>query len=136
MKKYGKKWRRVEAEKKIARERMQAKAGEPFSSARKKKMRCAHYVIVSRKWYDSLLEPISEEECMCLACKKRFPIEKCLQMEELTEFLSGLGCVRDEEQLERYSKLSQGLEPVYYRRLSETETEILATEDTSQGWMP
>lgn len=126
MKKYGKKWRKLEAEKKIERERVQAKAGEPFSSARKKKTLCLHYggrpggIIAG--WCYSLLVPISEEECICSVCKKRFPIGKLAQMEELVEFLSYSGCVRDED---RYSKLSQGLEPVYFRRLSETETEIL-----------
>lgn len=129
MKKYGKKWRKLEAEKKIERERVQAKAGEPFSSARKKKILCLHYggrpggIIAG--WCYSLLVPISEEECMCRTCKKRFPIGKLTQMEELVEYLSGLGCVRDEEYFKRYSELSQGLEPVYFRRLSETETEIL-----------
>lgn len=144
MKKYGKKWRKLEAEKKIERERIQAKAGEPFSSVRKKKILCAHYVkrqsvgylSSHKKWYSSLLEPISTEECMCSTCKKRFPIEKCAQMEKLLNYLSKISNsehIREEVCFKRFSKLSQGLEPVYYRRLSETEIEILDTVEINEA---
>lgn len=115
---------------------MQATAGEPFSGARKRKILCVHYArfeLSSRRWYSSLLEPISIKECMCSTCKKRFPIGKLVQMKELVMYLSGLECVRDGEYLNRYSELSQGLEPVYYRRLSETETEILEAVETSDA---
>ena len=133
----------------MIKERIQANAGEPFSKARKKKMRCTHYVIGKFLCYYytywSFLEPISEEECMCRACKKRFPIEKYAQMEELVRLLRDpqwlmygteyyLQEYHNQEYYDRLSKLSQGLEPVYYRRLSETETEILGTEDASQSW--
>lgn len=143
MKKYGKKWRKLEAERKIRKEHMPPNTGEPFSKARKKKILCLHYNripgLYATMWPQSLLVSISEKECMCRACKKRFPIEKYAQMEELINHLS-LVCeeqmathsiseyVIDEEFLDRYSELSQGLEPVYYRRLSETENEILEAE--------
>lgn len=43
MKKYGKKWRKLQAEKKLEQERIAAKAGEPFSKARHRKILCRHY---------------------------------------------------------------------------------------------
>lgn len=143
MKKHGKKWRKLEAERKIRRTRMQANAGEPFSKAREKTILCLHYDRIpgfyATMWPKSLLVPVSEDECMCRACKKRFPLAKHAQMKKLISHLS-LECeaqmathtiseyVIDEEFLDRYSEMSQGLEPIYYRRLSETENEILKAE--------
>jgi hypothetical protein len=45
-------------------------------------------------------------------------------MQKLIAYLSNKGCVTDTSYI---AKLSRGLEPVYYRRLSETEVEIIET---------
>lgn len=129
MKKYGKKWRKLQAEKKLEQERIAAKAGEPFSKARHRKILCFHYGgrpggIIAGYCY-SQLEKVSETECACWECGKRFPIKKYDQMEKLVKHLSNQGCVVDMKIIQR---LSKGLEPVYYRRLSETEVEIVETE--------
>ena len=144
MKKYGKKWRKLEAEKKIERERIQAKAGEPFSSVRKKKILCTHYVKMQsfgylsdyKEWYSSLLKPISKEECMCSTCKKRFPIEKCAQMEKLLKHLSNSNCVPDEKYFGHYSQMSQRLNSAYFRILSETEMEELLKHLSNSKCVP
>ena len=61
---------------------------------------------------------------MCSVCKKVFPIEKLKQMQVLVGYLSNKGCLTD---VALIKKLSDGLEPVYYYKLSETETKIEET---------
>ena len=126
MKKYGKKWRKLQKEKEIRKANM--KVGEPYSKSRLKKRLCLHYGgrpggIVPGYCYSKLI-PISESECICSECRKKFPIKKYKQMESLVDCLSNKGCITDGALI---SALSEGIEPVYYRRLSETEIEILET---------
>ena len=124
MKKNGKKWRRLQKEKEL-RKAMITKVSVPFSKSRNKKRLCLHYsgrpggIIVGHCY--SLLTKKSEKECECCICKKVFPIEKITQMKQLVDYLSNKGCVTD---VERIAKLSKGIEPVYYYKLSETETRI------------
>ena len=124
MKKYGKKWRKLQKEKEMRKANM--KVGEPYSKSRLKKRLCLHYGgipggIVPGYCFSKLI-PISEIECMCSECRKKFPIEKHKQMESLVDYLSNKGCMTDGALI---AMLSEGIEPVYYRRLSETEVEIL-----------
>lgn len=126
MKKNGRKWRKEQKEKEERRVIAKQTAVEPFSRERKRKHLCLHYDgipggIVAGYCY-SLLVPINENECQCRQCGKSFSIDKYSQMENLVDYLSNKGCVTDIKLIE---KLSEGLDPVYYRRLSETETEIL-----------
>jgi len=126
MKKHGKKWRKIQKEKEIRREN--TKVGEPFSKARHKKHLCLHYAGIPGgfTWGHcySKLVLISDTECVCCECKKTFSIEKYKQMESLVKYLSNKGCITDGALI---AALSEGIEPVYYRRLSETEIEILKT---------
>ena len=126
MKKYGKKWRKLQKEKEMRKANM--KIGEPYSKSRLKKRLCLHYGgrpggIVPGYCFSKLI-PISESECICSECRKKFPIEKYKQMESLVDYLSNKGCITDGALI---AALSEGIEPVYYRHLSETEIEILET---------
>lgn len=104
-----------------------------FEKNKKKKKRklCLHYGQITSKIAEgycySLLAPINENECQCRQCGKIFPIDKYLQMEELVKYLSDKGCVTDINLLDTalIKKLLDGLAPVHYNRISETETEIL-----------
>ena len=130
MKKYGKKWRKLQKEKEMRKANM--KIGEPYSKSRLKKILCLHYGgrpggIVPGYCFSKLI-PISESECMCCECHKTFPIEKYKQMESLVDYLSNKGCMTNGTLI---AMLSDGIEPVYYRRLSETEIEIIETVDNS-----
>ena len=133
MKKYGKKWRKLQKEKEIRKKNM--KIGEPYSRARTKIHICKHYsetiypnqiirggMVFALTFYHSKLSPISDSECMCGECRKLFPINKMDQMEKLVNELF----IRKTDDA-YISKLSSELEPVYYRRLSETDIEILET---------
>ena len=124
MKKHGKKWRKVQREKEMSR--ANSKVGEPFSRARNKKRLCLHYGgvpggILPGHCYSKLIH-ISDTECMCSECRKTFSIEKYQKMESLVNYLYNKGYLTDEKLI---AKLSKGIEPVYYCRLSETEIEIL-----------
>ena len=124
MKKYGKKWRKVQKEKEISR--ANSKVGKPFSKARHKKHLCLHYGgvpggILPGHCFSKLIK-INDAECMCSECRKTFSIEKYQQMESLVNYLSNKGCLTNEKLI---AELSKGIEPVYYSRLSETEIEIL-----------
>lgn len=134
MKKYSRKWRKFQKEKEIRR--ANAEVGEPYSKAKTKKHICLHYVGmpsgIIAGYCASLLEPISETECRCSVCHKVFPIEKMAQMEELVDYLFRKGCITNSKVV---AELSQGIEPVYYRKLSATETEIVETI-TDQVIMP
>lgn len=124
MKKYGKKWRKIQQEKEIRR--AHTKVGEPFSKAKTRKHICLHYVGVPSGFTVgnccSLLEAISDTECKCRICHRIFPIEKLEQMENLLTYLNAK---RDITELEIIINLTHGIEPLYYRRLSEKEIEIL-----------
>ena len=77
MKKYGKKWRKLQKEKEMRKANV--KIGEPYSKSRLKKRLCLHYGgrpggIVPGYCFSKLI-PISESECMCCECHKTFPIE-------------------------------------------------------------
>lgn len=124
MKKGGKLWRKSQKEKEIRKTSM--KIGKPFSRARQKKHLCLHYDGVPGGLIMgncvSKLRPINEKECMCCECHKIFPIEKYEQMEKLVDYLTNKCCITD---IDLIAKLSEGLDPVYYRRLSEDEIEIL-----------
>ena len=126
MKKHGKKWRKLQKEKEIRTESL--KIGEPFSKAKNKKHLCLHYVgipggIIPGYCY-SRIRKINENEYVCTGCGKHFSAKQNEQMNMLVSYLKNKGCVTDENYI---SKLSRGLEPVYYRRLSETEIEIIDT---------
>ena len=134
MKKYGKKWRKLQREKEIRR--ANTKVGEPFSKAKNKKHLCLHYGgipggIVQGYCFSKLL-PISDTECICCECRKTFPLGKYQQMESLVDYLSNKGCMTDGGLI---AMLSERIEPVYYRRLSENEIEILETLD-NQIFLP
>lgn len=124
MKKNGKKWRQLQKEKEERKENM--KVGEPFSRAKNKKHLCLHYGGIPGGFVPghcySLLAKISETECMCCVCGKVFPIEKYDQMEKLAAYMGSKGCITDSNYI---IELSKGLEPVYYRRISENEVEII-----------
>lgn len=128
MKKNGKKWRKLQKEAAERRAIAEARAGEPFSKAKTRKKFCCHY----DGWgggplpgfYHSKLVPLGEKECVCKECGKVFPIEKYEQMERLIKYELNRGNVYDDD---RDSDLYEGLEPVYYRRISENEIEILET---------
>lgn len=128
MKKGGKKWRKLQKEKEERKANI--KVVEPFSKERTRKHICLHYdgtpggILIGDCY--SLLYPINESECKCNRCGKVFSIDKYRQMEWLVDYMSNKGCVTDVAVI---SELSKGLEPVHYRRLSETETEILDTMD-------
>lgn len=126
MKKYGRKWRKLQKEKEMRKANV--KIGEPYSKSRLKKKLCLHYGgrpggILPGYCY-SFLHPINDKECICSVCRKTFSIKKYGQMQKLVAYLSNKGCVTDTSYI---AKLSRGLEPVYYRRLSETEVEIIET---------
>ena len=126
MKKYSKKWRKLQKEKEIRR--ATTKVGDPFSKAKNKKHLCLHYGgvpggIVPGDCYSKLI-PISDTACMCCECRKTFPIDKYQQMESLVDYLSNKGCMTHGVLI---AMLSEGIAPVYYRRLSESETEIIDT---------
>lgn len=72
----------------------------------------------------SLLESISDTECRCSVCHQVFPIEKVQQMDNLITYINTKGCTTE---IKIIANLSRGIEPVYYRRLSENETEIIET---------
>lgn len=126
MKKYGKKWRKIQKEKES--HRANTKVGEPFSKARHKKHLCLHYGGIPGGFTPgfcySKLVSISDTECRCCECGKTFSIEKYNQMETLVDYLTNKGCMTDEALI---AELSDGIEPVYYRRLAENEIEILET---------
>ena len=130
MKKNGKKWRKLEKEKELHNEDI--KVGEPFSKAKNKKHLCLHYGgkprgIVPGYCY-SKIRKISENEYACTECGKRFSAKQNEQMNTLVSYLTSKGCCTDTIYI---AKLSRGLEPVYYRRLSETEIEIIDTVDNN-----
>ena len=130
MKKHSKKWRKLEKEKELRNENI--KVGEPFSKAKNKKHLCLHYGgkpggIVPGYCY-SKIRKISENEYACIECKKRFSAKQNEQMNMLVSYLTRKGCCIDTIYI---AKLSRGLEPVYYRRLSETEIEIIDTVDNN-----
>lgn len=154
MKKYGRKQRKIQKEK--AARRAKQKQGIPFSKARNVIHFCAHcydepveisyvrtlysedglvihYSIpipIVQKWKTkSRLIPFGENECVCSKCGKRFPIERYMQMEKLLAYLSDENCEKDEKYI---AELSRGLEPVRYRRISETENEILETVENEE----
>ena len=106
------------------------KIGEPFSKAKNRKHLCLHYSGSPGGFGPgccfSLLTKISETQCQCIECRKLFPIEKYDQMEELVAYLNEKGCITDGNLIFR---LSEGIEPVYYRRISANEVEILDTGD-------
>ena len=122
MKKHGKKCRKLQAEKEARKE--QIKVGEPYSKSRKKKRFCDHYY---------KLRPISDSEFICTQCHKIFSIDKLEQMKKLIDYRyrnrpkNPFRYLCDDCFDEEISELSRGLEPVYYRQLSENETEIIET---------
>ena len=126
MKKYGKRWRKLQKEKEIRR--ANTKVGEPFSKARHKKHLCLHYGGIpsgfTQGFCYSKLVSISDTECRCCECGKTFSIEKYNQMEALVDYLTNKVCMTDGSLI---TELSDGIEPVYYRRLSENDIEILET---------
>lgn len=126
MKKHSKKWRKIQKEKEIRR--ANTKVGESFSKAKTKKNLCLHYIGVPSGFIvgncHSLLESISDIECRCSVCHQVFPIEKVQQMDNLITYLNTKGCTTE---IKIIANLSRGIEPVYYRRLSENETEIIDT---------
>lgn len=125
MKKNSRKWRKLQKEK--AERRAAQKVGEPFSKERTRRHFCLHYAGRPGGFMlgncSSLLVPIGENECKCGKCGKIFSLDKYQQMEKLVSCLS-ISCFED-----GIEELSVGLEPVYYRRISETETEILDVVD-------
>ncbi len=126
MKKHGRKWRKLQKQKEAYEKNR--KVGEPFSKSRRRKHLCLHYDgrpggFVPGFCYSKLVH-INENECVCSECGKVFTIEKYLQMKNLVDYLSNKGCVTD---FEIIAELSEGIEPVYYRRLSENEVEIVDT---------
>ena len=130
MKKNGRKGRRLQKEKteRIEATRAKMKVGEPFSKAKTRKKLCLHYEGTpggfTVGYCYSLLIPRGKTECICAKCGKVFPIEKHDQMKQLVRYLSNKGCITDVAYI---MKLSKGIEPVYYRRISENEIEILET---------
>lgn len=56
-----------------------------------------------------------------------FPIDKCQQMEKLTFILRNYEWYRRDDDLVK--ELSKGIEPVHFRRISETKIEILDIEE-------
>ncbi len=128
MKKNGRKWRKLQEEK--ANYEKNRKVGEAFSKAKNRKLLCLHYAGtpggIVPGFCCSKLFPINEKECKCVDCGKVFSMEKYEQMEQLVDYLSNKGCVTD---VELIKELSLGIEPVHYRRLSETEIEIIDVVD-------
>ena len=125
MKKNGKKWRKIQKEKAMQRTVESATVECLVSNARKKKILCMHYWgrpggILPGSCH-SLLIKKSEKECICTKCRKIFPIKRMAQMEQLVSYLSNKGCITDEKFI---AKLSRGIEPIYYYKISETKTEI------------
>lgn len=124
MKKYSRKWQKIQQEKEMLRANT---VGEPFSKTKTKKHLCYYIGVPSGIVVGhcaSLLEPISKMECRCSICHKVFSIEKMAQMDELVDYLFRKGCITQRKVV---VELSRGIEPVYYRRLSENETEFFET---------
>ena len=92
MKKLSKKKRAELKEKAVIREKVMAKAGEPYS--RHKIRVCQH---IDRYYfgcaYPTLIK-ISEDKCMCTICKTEFPIEFMDEMRELTRNYRHSDCVK------------------------------------------
>jgi len=128
MKKNGRKWRRIQRERNLHKAGV-AVAAEPFSNACKRKMLCRHYAgrpggILPGACHSLLIEQ-NENECMCVMCKKHFPVKRMEQMNQLVSYLSGKGCTTDEKLI---AELSCGIEPVFYHRISETEIRIIEND--------
>ena len=124
MKKNGKKWRKIQKEKSMRTVAI-TNVTHPVSDIRKKKILCTHYIgrpggILPGSCHSLLIEK-SEKECICTKCRKIFPIKRMAQMEQLVSYLSNKGCITDERFI---AKLSRGIEPIYYYKISETKTEI------------
>ena len=132
MKKNGKKWRKLQKEK--VKRKATMMVGEPYSRASKKIKVCTHYFgqpgSIVAGYCVSLLKKINEEECLCKCCGKRFPIEMYDKMEKLTEYLSNKGCCT---YVDYIAELSEGLEPVWYRQLSETEIEVVDRKENAEA---
>lgn len=155
MKKDGKKYRKIQRER--AERRNSVKQGEPFSKVRQKELICWHYdqkTLLKQRPNVAFssptakpsyaldgplgpciyLLPISENECYCLNCKKRFPIHiiedvKKLRLMEWYESMSYIG-LPTENGFEKYGKeeleaIRKKVLPVHYHRISESEVEYI-----------
>lgn len=122
MKKNGRKYRKIQKQKADYKLEHPQKVGEPFSKVRYKKKICYHHTGIGIMKVSSQLSKISERECMCLKCKKRFPIGAMGKMDNLVTQLNLLGYWLGKEKIE---KLSEGIEPVEYYKLSESEMEYI-----------
>ena len=124
MKKYGKKWRKLQKEKESLK-KTNVSTARPFLRTCQTKMLCTHYTgrvggILPGSCHSLLIEK-NEKECICTKCKKVFPIKKMAQMNRLVAYLSNKGCMTDEKLI---NKLSRGIEPAYYYKVSENEMKI------------
>lgn len=122
MKKNGRKYRKIQKQKTDYKMKQPQKVGEPFSKVRYKKKICYHHTGIGIVKVSSQLLKISERECMCLNCKKRFPIGAMEKMDNLVKQLNILGYLLGKEKIE---KMSEGIEPVEYYKLSELEMEYI-----------
>ena len=124
MKKNGRKWRKLQKEKELKKKTVTSIAA-PFSKVSKKKTLCRHYTgvpggLIPGSCHSLLIER-SDKECICIKCQKGFPIKRMAQMNQLVAYLSNKGCITDEKLI---AKLSRGIQPIYYYKLSETEAII------------
>lgn len=115
----GIKWRKLQKEKELH------KATNVSVVTCKRKTLCTHYTgrvggILPGSCHSLLIEK-NEKECICTKCKKVFPIKKMAQMNRLVAYLSNKGCMTDEKLI---NKLSRGIEPAYYYKVSENEIKI------------
>lgn len=155
MKKNGKKYRKLQRDR--AEISKSVKQGEPFSKVCQKELICWHYdrktlleqrpnaifsshIAMPKYALDGplgpriYLQPISENECYCLNCKKRFPIHiiedvKKLRLMEWYELMSYIGLPM-ENGFEKYGKeeleaIRKTVLPVHYHRISEYEVEYI-----------
>ena len=107
MPKLSKRQRMLEKEKTGCRIEAEKKAGRPYS--RNKIRTCHHFisygggVIVGMAM--GLLEPISEKECKCIRCQKRFSMETYHVMEDWTRRYTGRDYIYAQEVLEISGKI-------------------------------
>lgn len=84
-------------------------------------LKCGKAVHENGDHYISKLVLSGENECKCKECGAVFPAELFNRMEQLVDVLSNEVV---ESNSERWKTLTEGMEIVYYRRVSEQEKEI------------